>query len=250
MEYAILLSNGMDLQIKETMIENTIISDEKFGIKIYKTNLKENLSEILENELTNSTHEYFRWKPATVGYFETPRPDYRKCWDCKIGTPHISKMPKALEDVYVETANTLKVCIDDYTEHQDIHPMEYMEAINFVKYGVGEHFAPHNDHGFTYVCTVSTVTYFNDDYDGGELEFTKLGIKIKPESGDIVVFPSSFIYTHSSLPVKSGFKYAAVTMFDYTDKWHVFHAAKIPENLISKTDKTTPDMLCGGFDSM
>lgn len=250
MGYAILSLSGTNSQTGVTMFEKKIISDEKLGIKIYKTNLKEHLSQILENELTNSTHEYFKWKPATVGYFETPREDYRKCWDCKIGTPHVSKMPKMLEDVYVETANTLKICVDDYTKHQNINPMGYMEAINFVKYGIGEHFAPHNDHGFTYVCTVSTVTYFNNDYDGGELEFSKLGVKIKPEPGDVIVFPSSFIYTHSSLPVKSGVKYAAVTMFDYTDKWHVFHAAKAPEHLISKTDKTTPDMLCGGFDNM
>lgn len=230
------------------MFKSVAVGDEKFGIVVYETNLKSHLSDILEKELSNSSHPYFRWKQATVGYFETPKPDYRKCWDCKIGSLHISKMPKPIEDVYVETANCLKICLDDYTAKQNIHHMEYMEAINFVKYGVGEHFAPHNDHGFTYVCTVSTVTYFNDDYLGGELEFSKLNIRIKPKPGDVVVFPSTYIYTHSSLPITNGTKYAAVTMFDYTDKWHKFHAAKAPQEIIDESGPVSQDKLCGGFD--
>lgn len=109
--------------------------------------------------------------------------------------------------------------------------MDYMEAINFVKYGPNEHFSAHSDHGFSYVCTVSSVMYLNDDYEGGELEFTKLGFKIKPEAGDIVVFPSTYIFTHASLPVISGTKYSAVTMFDYNDKWHKSHTPEAPSQL-------------------
>jgi len=41
-----------------------------------------------------------------------------------------------------------------------------------------------------------------------------------PRAGDVVVFPSAFIYSHASLPVRSGVKYSAVTMFDYSDAAH------------------------------
>lgn len=227
-------------------MEAVQIDDPRFGIVVYKSSLKEEVARVLECELSTSTHNYFKWNPATVGYFETPAPDYRKCWDCKIGPSHVGQMPAELEDIYLESAKTIKSCVDDYAGKQNIHPMQYMEAINFVKYGIGEHFAPHNDHGFTYVSTISTVTYLNDNYEGGELEFSKLGFKIKPEAGDIVVFPSTYIYTHASLPVTSGIKYAAVTMFDYTDKWHKFHAAEPPSQL-PPTFHTTPDVLCGNF---
>jgi predicted 2-oxoglutarate/Fe(II)-dependent dioxygenase YbiX len=98
--------------------------------------------------------------------------------------------------------------------------MEFMEAINFVKYGKDQHFAVHTDHGFSYTCTVSSIAYFNDDYEGGELWFPYLNIAFKPQKGDILIFPSTYIYAHASLPVKSGMKYSAVTMFDYNDNNH------------------------------
>ena len=230
-------------------MNHEIVGDPRFGIVVYKTDLKQDVSNGLEDYLNSSQHVYFKWHPATVGYFEKPNPDYRKCMDCKIGEQHLRNMPMHLEHIYVKVSKTLKQCVNDYTRQQHIHRMEYMEAINFVRYEIGEHFAPHNDHGHTYVSTISTVTYFNDDYSGGELFFSKLGITIKPSAGDVVVFPSNYIYTHASLPVESGKKYAAVTMFDYTDKWHKFHAAKEPDANISGIKKDIPDdFLCGGFD--
>jgi len=229
-------------------MQTEIIGDSRFGIIVYKTNLKTNISLALECELSMSTHDYFKWHPATVGYFQKPDPDYRKCVDCKIDKQHLGKMPIELESIYKESSSVISSCVSDYTKRQNIHPMKYMEAINFVRYGVGEHFAPHNDHGHTYVSTVSTVTYLNDNYEGGEIQFSKLGITLKPEAGDVLIFPSTFIYTHASLPVTSGVKYSAVTMFDYTDKWHKFHAEKDPLEIVQQNRKSdTPDMLCGNF---
>ena len=62
--------------------------------------------------------------------------------------------------------------------------------------------------------------YLNDEYEGGELFFPYFDLKFKPEAGDIVLFPSTFIWAHAALPVESGLKYSAVTMFDYNDKNH------------------------------
>jgi hypothetical protein len=47
-----------------------------------------------------------------------------------------------------------------------------------------------------------------------------MNLKFKPQKGDIVFFPSTYIFAHASLPVTSGTKYSAVTMFDYNDKNH------------------------------
>ena len=62
--------------------------------------------------------------------------------------------------------------------------------------------------------------YLNDDYEGGELHFDKLGLTIKPKAGDLYLFPSSYVYSHAAMPVTSGTKYSVVTMLDYLETAH------------------------------
>jgi len=54
---------------------------------------------------------------------------------------------------------------------------------------------------------LSIVLYLNDDYTGGELYFKNQDIKIKPEAGSLIAFPSTDPYFHESLTVTSGIKY-------------------------------------------
>lgn len=65
--------------------------------------------------------------------------------------------------------------------------------------------------------------YLNDDYEGGELWFPHFDYTYVPQYGDIVLFPSSWLFAHAALVVKSGIKYSAVTMFSYNDRAHQDH---------------------------
>lgn len=199
------------------------ISDPRLGIFVYKNALPRELRlvERLEETIGSSTTEPYMWMEALVGDSQK-MPEYRDCVDCKMGEAHIAALPPQfaeMRNIYNDTVAGLRRCLTDYQARHNIY-MGYMEAINYVRYGVGQHFAVHTDHGFSYNCTVSSVMYLNDDYDGGELWFPSLNITIKPEYGDIVLFPSTFIYAHASKPVTRGVKYSAVTMFDYNDRTH------------------------------
>jgi len=195
------------------------------GIFVYHDVLPPQLKivEILENYLT-SNKDGAKWLQAAVGYNQL-MPGYRDCVDFKFktsihgGTPS-SECAKLLCEMYDITRHRQLQAVKDYSATFKIGEMRYWEATNFVKYGVGHHFAEHTDHGFSYNCTVSLVGYANDDYAGGEIEFGLWGIKFKPRAGDLVVFPSNFIYPHRSLAVESGIKYSLVTMLDYSDKFH------------------------------
>jgi hypothetical protein len=81
-------------------------------------------------------------------------------------------------------------------------------------YSIGEWYWP----GEKFLITATS--YMNDDYDGGELFFRLQGLNIKPEAGDLFVFPSNFMYPHRAMPVHSGTKYSIVTMLDYNKKFH------------------------------
>jgi len=124
-----------------------------------------------------------------------------------------------LKNIYNDIDERLKVCLQHYCSMYNL-TLDYQEAVNFVRYGQGQHFGVHSDHGFSYVCTVSTVMYLNDGYKGGGLWFPYLNYTYQPQEGDVVLFPSNFLYSHAALPVEEGIKYSAVTMFDYNDRVH------------------------------
>lgn len=199
------------------------LSDARLGVLVYRNALPRELRivERLEETIGQSTTSPFMWMEALVGYAEK-MPEYRDCHDCKISEQHLEHLPSQFEEmrnIHRDTKLHLMECIVDYQARYNLN-MQYMEAINYIRYKPGQHFQVHADHGFSYTCTVSSVMYLNDDYEGGELWFPYLDLTFKPEIGDIVLFPSTYIYAHAAKPVISGTKYSAVTMFDYNDRNH------------------------------
>lgn len=59
----------------------------------------------------------------------------------------------------------------------------------------------------------SMVLYYNDNYEGGEISFPNQSVSIKPESGSLVIFPSTEPYIHESLEILSGSKYMTASFW-------------------------------------
>lgn len=199
------------------------VGNPHLGIVVYKNCLQgvKYVPDRLHATLDGSSHDYFKWHDSLVGE-GVKMPEYRDCVDFKMAEEYIADTPGEFSEVisvYNDVAGRIKEGLKHYQSMYNI-TMRYMEAINFVRYGSGEHFAVHTDHGFSYICTVSNILYLNDGYDGGDLHFPLLDITYKPEAGDSIFFPSTYIYAHASLPVTRGVKYSAVTMFDYNDDAH------------------------------
>jgi hypothetical protein len=197
------------------------------GIWVYRDVLTKDLDLInrLENTLSDSNGAY-AWQEATVGYRQK-MPEYRDCVDFKIKKldyPNKDKGQLELDGIWQDVYDAKSAVVQDYCAKYNIE-MNYWEAMNFIRYGEGQHFQEHADHGWSYYCTVSTVGYLNDDYEEGGLNFGKLGLDIKPKAGDVYIFPSTYLFSHRAMPVKSGIKYSVVTMLDYNDKAHTpaFH---------------------------
>lgn len=207
----------------ESLVNFEFVGDKKLGIALFKNAMPEalNIPNRLESTLKDSEHELFAWKEAFVGYNQR-MPEYRDCVDLKMSPLHWQYLEPRFTEIrncYEDTEKHIKDCLVRYQSMYNVS-MDYMEAINFVRYTPGQHFQVHSDHGFSYTCTISSIAYFNDNYTGGELWFPNLDIKYKPSAGDVVFFPSTFIYAHAGLAVGEGTKYAAVTMFDYNDNNH------------------------------
>lgn len=194
------------------------------GIWVYHNTVKPELDIVnrIESVLGDNSNPY-GWQEAFVGYRQR-MPEYRDCVDFKFKKTDIANDPseasKLLQGIWQDCYDAQNPAVQDYCQKFNIHNLRYWEAFNYIRYGEGQHFQEHHDHGFSYNCTVSLVTYLNDDYEGGEIYFRLQGLDYKPKAGDTVLFPSNFMYPHTAKVVTKGIKYSLVTMLDYSDKYH------------------------------
>lgn len=87
----------------------------------------------------------------------------------------------------------------------------YVHDVIFVKYGPGAFMDPHMDfieEPTCADCKYSSVVYFDDDYDGGEIYFPNINKSYHPSAGSMVLFPQSDErYMHGVKEVQSGFRH-------------------------------------------
>lgn len=108
-------------------------------------------------------------------------------------------------DVFVENFR-LSYQMQQVLKNHDLTAMRYEQ---------GEFFVHHNDDSAKHPRTISAIMYFNNDYEGGELEFKHFNIKYSPKSGDCIIFSAAFPYMHRVNTVTKGTRYAAVNWYKY-----------------------------------
>jgi hypothetical protein len=192
---------------------------EKFGkIHYYKNVIADpasliDLIETLDEELTDDTSipKWQEWSasgdiPYVFGY--------QKRFKDGVDTddnPKIREINNILKEAIIESSN----------DYANIYQAELgmLMPISVSKYSTTKSMGPHvDDYGNEDNPNISVVLYLNDDYEGGELYFKDQDVKIKPEAGSIVIFPSIEPYYHESLPVVSGTKYMCPGFWRKTNK--------------------------------
>ena len=89
--------------------------------------------------------------------------------------------------------------------------------MKFNKYVEGESIQPHHDHihdmfdgNIRGIPITSLIGVLNDDYEGGNLLFWN-EYQLDLKKGDVVAFPSVFLFPHEVTTVTSGIRYSWVT---------------------------------------
>ena len=84
------------------------------------------------------------------------------------------------------------------------------------RYSVGQMMRPHHDHIYSLfdgeekgIPVLSIIVNFNNSYTGGDLCFWDDYV-LELGQGDIIIFPSNFMYPHHVTSVLSGQRYSAV----------------------------------------
>lgn len=84
------------------------------------------------------------------------------------------------------------------------------ESPQLLRYGPNQLFHDHiDDHPF-FPRRVSLTFYVNDEYEGGDIEFRRFGLRIKAKANQLLVFPSNYVYNHQVHPVTDGLRYVVV----------------------------------------
>jgi len=89
-------------------------------------------------------------------------------------------------------------------------------SLRFNKYMKTKKMAEHCDHisslfnGEGGVPILSIVILFNDNFKGGEFIMFK-DTEYKLKTGDLLIFPSNFLFPHKVKPIKEGKRYSAVS---------------------------------------
>lgn len=97
-----------------------------------------------------------------------------------------------------------------YATKFNINENFYHESYQALKYREGDGYKDHYDGGTDIGRSISAICYLNDDYKGGEIEFPNYNVKIKPEKGMLILFPSNYAYRHIAHTVEEGTKYSLV----------------------------------------
>ncbi len=94
--------------------------------------------------------------------------------------------------------------------------IKHVSQVRFNRYGVGTKMREHYDHIHSLfdgklkgIPILSIVGLLNDNYEGGE--FLIRGIKVDLTRGDILIFPSNFMYPHEVNDITKGIRYSFVS---------------------------------------
>ena len=125
------------------------------------------------------------------------------------------------EEMAKNLEQAVAACFRDFVIPKYNCEFKSYEPVQFLGYPVGGHYKSHNDgEHFNYETRqwerlmardVSFLFYLNDQYGGGELEFTDLGLTIKPKKGMMIAFPSYKDFAHKVHPVTWGHRYSLVS---------------------------------------
>jgi predicted 2-oxoglutarate/Fe(II)-dependent dioxygenase YbiX len=170
--------------------------------------------EMVENECADSDSGAYWARAGTNGH--GPHQQIRT--NNLLYVSHLANVSNnpVLQNIHNQFYILLLATSISYAHRYGVNSLLFHEDYSLLKYKEGQEYKAHSDDGVGLNRVISSILYLNDDYEGGEIEFVHMGVKIKPQAGMLMLFPSSFPYAHIAHPVTKGTKYALVTWIKNT----------------------------------
>lgn len=178
-------------------------TDLKDFIKIYNNTINPTFAESIVNRVNKEDWKEHLWYSSATNTAQNSS----KGKDCYINNLN----PKSK----IQLLQTIKSNVDDYKKTFGFSSTTISDPrIN--RYEVGQNMDYHYDHIHSLfdgqnkgIPIFSIVIILNNDFNGGKLRFWK---NYAPDlaSGDMIIWPSNFLYKHEVTPVERGIRYSVV----------------------------------------
>ena len=187
---------------------DTLKTDLRHYLKHFKNHIDNNLCDTLVHEMKTIEFSQHKFHNPITGEFKT-----------RSGSKELSI---SYDDCPSRSILSEKMwyIIKDYLHYIDMPWFTRWSGYTiprFNKYDEDKKMALHCDHIQSMfdgerkgIPTLSVLGVLNDDYEGGEFIMFD-DTEIKFDKGDVLVFPSLFLYPHKVEPVKSGTRYSYIS---------------------------------------
>ena len=174
------------------------------------------LEEILQHIKSSSSEDLSVFDPEKTNHTGQTQ------WsvDKKVRDTQIVSMEGIYPQIEQLFKNTVKHIINPFYQIE----VDSSEIPQILSYSTGGHYKPHIDGESIWVSPkgekiwkkstdrdLSIVFFLNNDFEGGDFVFPDLKVRVRPEPGMMVCFPSNHQYMHGVEPVTKGKRYSIVT---------------------------------------
>lgn len=176
-------------------------------IMVIKNIVPDTLCDRIISEYKNSTD----WiKAETRGGV---RKDVRNCATIAMSEKYIIGDNSIRQEIDSDLFKIAGKCIDKYRHVHINCVIDEDTGYELLRYKEGGFYTQHTDTFIHAPRLVSCSLNLNNDYEGGEFAFFDKGLKYKLNKGDVIMFPSTFMYPHEIMPVTKGTRYSIITWF-------------------------------------
>ena len=164
---------------------------------------------LVEDECSNPNSGVSWRRAATIG--DGLNQKHRTNYELPVTDLALHGNNPAMQNVHNQFFTLLLAATAQYYDKHRIDQVMVHESYSLLRYQGGQEYKAHYDGDTASGRAVSAILYLNGDFEGGEVEFVNFNLKLKPEAGTLLLFPSNYAYRHLAHPVTSGTKYALVT---------------------------------------
>ena len=177
---------------------------------IVENTIPKELCKELVNECSKKEWKKHTWNNYATGTFESEPTKELDVMPCT------KEQQKKITPYLIEALGRYQLKVSVPGEKTEGAFLTKFSPIRFNKYEVGNTMRKHYDHIHSIfdgqmkgVPIVSIVANLNEDYEGSEFMCREKEIKLK--TGDILMFPSNFMYPHEVKETTKGTRYSFVS---------------------------------------